>query len=91
MSISIKQLFGRKPKSSNIAKQRLKLVITQDRLEQVDDRVMTRLHHELAEVLAKYFEFSANSVKMNLKQEGNSYILVADFPYTKFHDVNVRQ
>ncbi|RKU31039.1 cell division topological specificity factor MinE [Candidatus Poribacteria bacterium] len=91
MSISIKQLFGRKPKSSSIAKQRLKLVITQDRLEQVDDRVMTRLHHELAEVLAKYFEFSANSVKMNLKQEGNSYILVADFPYTKFHDVNVRQ
>ena len=91
MSISIKQLFGRKPKSSNIAKQRLKLVITQDRLEQVDDRVMTRLHHELAEVLAKYFEFSANSVKMNLKQEGNSYILVADFPYTKFHDLNVRR
>ncbi len=91
MNISIKQLFGRKPKSSSIAKQRLKLVITQDRLDQVDDRVMTRLHHELAEVLAKYFEFSANSVKMNLKQEGNSYILVADFPYTKFHDVNVRQ
>ena len=91
MSISIKQLFGRKPKSSSIAKQRLKLVITQDRLDQVDDRVMTRLHHELAEVLAKYFEFSANSVKMNLKQEGNSYILVADFPYTKFHDANVRQ
>lgn len=90
MSISIKQLFGRKPKSSSIAKQRLKLVITQDRLD-VDDRVMTRLHHELAEVLAKYFEFSASSVKMNLKQEGNSYILVADFPYTKFHDLNVRR
>ncbi|MYB01399.1 cell division topological specificity factor MinE, partial [Candidatus Poribacteria bacterium] len=62
MNISIKQLFGRKPKSSSIAKQRLKLVITQDRFD-VDDRVMTRLHHELAEVLAKYFEFSANSVK----------------------------
>ena len=90
MNISIKQLFGRKPKSSSIAKQRLKLVITQDRFD-VDDRVMTRLHHELAEVLAKYFEFSANSVKMDLKQEGNSYILVADFPYTKFHNTNMRQ
>ncbi len=90
MNLSIKQLFGRKPKSSNIAKQRLKLVITQDRVD-VDDRFMTRLHHELAEVLAKYFEFSANSVKMNLKQEGNSYILVADFPYTKFHDMSMRQ
>ena len=91
MNISIRQLFGRKPKSSSIAKQRLKLVITQDRLDMVDDRVMTRLHHELAEVLAKYFEFSANSVKMDLKQEGNSYILVADFPYTKFHDAGMRQ
>ena len=90
MNISIKQLFGRKPKSSNIAKQRLKLVITQDRLD-VDDRFMTRLHHELAEVLAKYFEFSVNSVRMSLKQEGNSYVLVADIPYKKFHDVNPRQ
>jgi len=52
MNLSIRQLFGRKPKSSNIAKQRLKLIITQDRVD-VDDRFMTRLHHELAEVLAK--------------------------------------
>ncbi len=88
MNISIKQLFGRRPKSSNIAKQRLKLVITQDRMD-VDDRFMTRLHNELAEVLAKYFEFSANSVQVSLKQKGNSYVLVADFPYKKFHDINI--
>ena len=90
MNISIKQLFGRRPKSSNIAKQRLKLVITQDRMD-VDDRFMTRLHNELAEVLAKYFEFSVNSVQVSLKQKGNSYVLVADFPYKKFHDLNVGQ
>lgn len=90
MNISLRQLFGRKPKSSSIAKQRLKLVITQDRLD-VDDRFMTRLHHELAEVLAKYFEFSVNSVSMSLKQKGNSYVLVADIPYKKFHDVNASQ
>lgn len=76
------QLFGRKSKSSAIAKQRLKLVITQDRFD-VDEQVVTRLHHELAEVLAKYFEFSMNSVQMSLKQDGNSYVLVADFPYKK--------
>ena len=66
MNISIRQLFGRKPKSSSIAKQRLKLVITQDRLD-VDDRMMMRLQHELTEVLAKYFEFSMNSVQVSLK------------------------
>lgn len=90
MNISIRQLFGRKPKSSSIAKQRLKLVITQDRFD-VDDRVITRLHHELTEVLAKYFEFSMNSVQMSLKQEGNSYVLVADFPYKKAHDVSANR
>lgn len=90
MNISIKQLFGRRPKSSNIAKQRLKLVITQDRMD-IDDRFMTRLHNELAEVVAKYFEFSVNSVQVSLKQKGNSYVLVADFPYKKFHDINTGQ
>ena len=86
MNISIKQLFGRKPKSSDIAKQRLKVVITQDRLD-VDASVMTRLHNEVAEVLARYFEFSVNSVRMSFKQEGNSYVLIADIPYKKFHDL----
>ncbi|MDE0014133.1 MAG: cell division topological specificity factor MinE [Candidatus Poribacteria bacterium] len=90
MSISIRRLFGRKPKSSSIAKQRLQLVITQDRFD-VDDRVNTRLLHELTEVLAKYFEFSMNSVQMSLKQEGNSYVLVADFPYKNARDVSTNK
>lgn len=90
MTLSIKQLFGRKPKSSDIARQRLKLVITQDRLEIADD-FMTRLHHELAEVLSKYFEFSVNSVDMSLKREGRSYVLVADIPYKKLRDYPVNQ
>ena len=90
MSISIRRLFGRKPKSSSIAKQRLQLVITQDRFD-IDDRVNTRLLRELTEVLAKYFEFSMNSVQMSLKQEGNSYVLVADFPYKKAHNTRANQ
>ena len=54
MNISIKQLFGRRPKSSNIAKQRLKLVITQDRMD-VDDSFMTRLHNEVSRGSGKVF------------------------------------
>ncbi len=74
------QFFARRTKSNEIARQRLKLVITQDRFL-ADDRDMKKLHHELTEVLAKYFEFTMNSVQMSLKQEGNSYVLIADFPY----------
>lgn len=86
MSISIRHLFGRKPKSNSIAKQRLQLVITQDRSE-IDNSTNTRLLYELTEVLAKYYEFSMNSVQMSLKQEGNSYVLVADFPHHGTHNL----
>lgn len=76
----IVQLFARKPKSSGVAKQRLKLVLTQDRFD-VSSPDIKRLHHELAEVLAKYFNFTMSAAQLSLRQEGNSYVLVADFPY----------
>ncbi len=80
--MDIKSLFKRKTKTSHIAKQRLKLVITQDRFD-INEESMKKLQFELTEVLARYFEFTMNSVRMSLKQEGNSYVLVADFPYNK--------
>jgi cell division topological specificity factor len=78
--MDFKRLFSRKTKSSNIATQRLQLILTQDRFEVSDDS-MKKLQFELTEVLAKYFEFTMNSVSMSIKREGNSYVLVADFPY----------
>ena len=33
---------------------------------------MKKLQFELTEVLAKYFEFTMNSVSMSIKREGNS-------------------
>ncbi len=80
--MNLRSLFTRKSKSSNIATQRLQLVLTQDRFEVGEDS-MKKLQFELTEVLAKYFEFTMNSVKMSLKREGNSYVLMADFPYNQ--------
>ncbi len=78
--MNLMKLFARKPKSSGVAKQRLKLVITQDRFD-ANNRDIKQLHRELAEVLAKYFNFTMSAAQMSLKKEGNSYVLVADFPY----------
>lgn len=78
--MDFKSIFTRKTRSSNIATQRLKLILTQDRFDVSEDS-MKKLQFELTEVLAKYFEFTMNSVSMSLKREGNSYVLVADFPY----------
>ena len=80
--MDFKRIFSRKTKTSNIATQRLKLILTQDRFDVSDDS-MKKLQFELTEVLAKYFEFTMNSVSMSLKREGNSYVLMADFPYQK--------
>ncbi len=78
--MNFKNIFTRKAKTSNIATQRLKLILTQDRFDVSDDS-MQKLQVELTEVLAKYFEFTMNSVKMSLKRDGNSYVLMADFPF----------
>lgn len=80
--MDFKRIFSRKTKTNNIATQRLKLILTQDRFDVSDDS-MKKLQFELTEVLAKYFEFTMNSVSMSLKREGNSYVLMADFPYQK--------
>ena len=77
--MDLKNLFARKSKSSNIATQRLRLILTQDRFD-ISEGSMKKLQFELTEVLAKYFEFTMNSVSMSLKREGNSYVLMADFP-----------
>ncbi len=80
--MDFRSLFTRKSKSSNIATQRLQLILTQDRFDVGEDS-MKKLQFELTEVLAKYFEFTMNSVKMSLKREGNSYVLMADFPFNQ--------
>ena len=83
--MDFKRIFSRKTKTNNIATQRLKLILTQDRFDVSDDS-MKKLQFELTEVLAKYFEFTMNSVSMSLKREGNSYVLMADFPYQETSD-----
>ncbi len=80
--MDFRKLFTRKTKSSNIATQRLQLILKQDRFEVGEDS-MKKLQYELTEVLSKYFEFTMNSVNMSLKQEGNSYVLIADFPFSE--------
>ncbi len=77
--MDFRSLFTRKSKTSDIATQRLKLVLTQDRFD-INEESMKKLQFELTQVLAKYFQFTMNSVSMSLKQDGNSYVLMADIP-----------
>lgn len=76
------RLFGRQPKSSSIARKRLKVVISQDRFN-VDEESMRSLQLEIMQVLSKHFDFQIDAVRMSLKQRGNSYVLTADFPHRR--------
>lgn len=77
--MSWRRLFGRQPKSSSIARERLKVVISQDRFN-IDEESMRSLQLEIMQVLSKHFDFQIDAVRMSLKQRGNSYVLTADFP-----------
>lgn len=78
------RLFGRRPKSSSIARERLKVVISQDRFNfNVDEESMRSLQLEIMQVLSKHFDFQIDTVRMSLKQRGNSYVLTADFPHRR--------
>ena len=48
--------FGRKPKSSSIAKERLKLVLIHDRAgTSPSSDIMNKLRHDIVQVISKYF------------------------------------
>ncbi len=78
----INKAFNRELTSSKVAKDRLKIIITQDRFD-IDYDTMHGLQEELIAVLAKHFDFADNSVHVSLKNRGNSYVLVADFPHSE--------
>ncbi len=78
---SLSQLFRQQQPPSKIAKERLKLVISQDRFD-IGQESMQELQKELMAVLAKHFDFTTDSVQISLNRRGNSYVLIADFPHS---------
>jgi cell division topological specificity factor len=75
----LKKMLNREPKSKNMAKSRLQLILVQDRVS-VDEEVMRKLQKELTELLAKYFELKPDHVEVDLQREADSVALVANIP-----------
>lgn len=67
----IELLFGKKQKSAAIARDRLQIIIAQERVKsQVPDYLPT-LQKELLEVLSKYVHVSLDDIRINQeKQDG---------------------
>jgi cell division topological specificity factor len=79
MSGWLDQITGRKTKSANEAKERLKLVLIHDRIDLSPDTVEL-MKKELLQVILKYVDIDTEAVNITVAHEGREQRLVADIP-----------
>lgn len=73
------RILHREPASKSVAKNRLQLILVQDRVGANED-VMKDLQLKLTELLAQYFEFPTDGIEMDLQREEGSMALTANIP-----------
>lgn len=74
-------LFGR-GKSKDKLKERLKLVLSYDRAGLTPGK-MEELKDELLQVISKYFPATEGDYDVNVEQQGNRMVFVANLPVQK--------
>ncbi|MCL4560433.1 MAG: cell division topological specificity factor MinE [Chloroflexi bacterium] len=79
MTAWIDWLTGRKDKSAGQAKERLKLVLVNDRTDLTQD-ALSRLKDELIQVISRYIEIDPSAVQITIAQDGRQQRLMADIP-----------
>jgi len=81
----ILKFLNSQPKSKTIAKNRLQLILIQDRLG-IDANTLEILRSDLISLLSKYFEINDNNLEIELLREKEQIAFVANVPI-----VNPRQ
>lgn len=74
-----RRLFGQKESSSDLAKNRLKLVLVHDRVD-LSPGKMELLKDELIKVISKYVEIDSNGIDISLSRNNDQSQLVANIP-----------
>jgi len=70
---------GRKPSSSQVAKERLQLVLVHDRSNLTPAQVAA-MKDEILQVIARYVEFDPDEVEIDLTSENRQNLLMAHIP-----------
>ncbi|CAB1370023.1 cell division topological specificity factor MinE [Denitratisoma oestradiolicum] len=69
-------LFGSKPKSASMAKERLQLIIARERSgESTAPDFLPQLQQELIQVISKYVRVNPNDIKVSLEKQDNYEVL----------------
>ncbi len=75
----IKRIFSKEPSSADQAKDRLRLVLINDRTD-LSSEAMESLKDDLLDVLSRYIKIDPKSVQIDITQEGRQQRLIADIP-----------
>ena len=73
------RLLGREPKSAQMAKERLKLVLVHDRTD-ISPGVLELLKDDLIAAISRHIDIDPSAVRIEMAQEGREQRLVADIP-----------
>ncbi|MFQ5407707.1 MAG: cell division topological specificity factor MinE [Anaerolineales bacterium] len=83
MANVLARLVGRsKPKSREVAKERLKLVLVHDRAD-LSPAIVEQLRDAIITTIAKYVDFDRDQVDIRLSRDSRENRLIADIPLLK--------
>jgi cell division topological specificity factor len=68
-------LFKRQPKSANIAKERLRIIVAQERTTRGGPDYLPLLRRELLEVIRKYVNVDPEAIVVSLEKEDGHEVL----------------
>ena len=70
-------IFGAKPKTANMAKERLQLIIARERIDDGKPSAdfLPAMQQELVVVISKYVHVNADDIKVSMEKKGNYEVL----------------
>jgi len=68
-------LFRRTPATANVAKERLRIIVAQERSSRGATDFLPLLRRELLEVIRKYVNVDPEAIQINLEKEGGHEVL----------------
>lgn len=75
----LRNFFGRRGKSKKKAKERLQLLLVQDRINLSPD-IVEKMREELIEVISRYVEVERKDIEIELKRKEEQTTLFANIP-----------
>lgn len=75
----IQRIFSKEPSSADKAKDRLRLVLINDRTD-LSGAAMENLKDDLLEVLSRYIRIDPDHMRIDITQDGRQQRLIADIP-----------